>query len=166
MYTRPLRRRRGGGGPEGLILSSVIVAGQRHLCEEQTYLAQQAIHQIAPLDELSAFTGQPGKDVTRDKNNGRKSTPRRRTKRRREMSGAKGVEERGGGGPVVARNEHSSLNVPSFSAETVPRVAPPSGITSGIYEPFILKMVAERRDPKQVATKNFEYGIQPPSSYI
>lgn len=71
-----------------------------------------------------------------------------------------------GGGLVVARNEHSSLNVPSFSAETVPRVAPPSGITSGIYEPFILKMVAERRDPKQVATKNFEYGIQPPSSYI
>lgn len=30
---------------EGLILSSIIVAGQRHLCEEQTYLAQQAIHQ-------------------------------------------------------------------------------------------------------------------------
>lgn len=43
----------GSGGPEGLILSSVIVTGQRHLCEEQTYLAQQAIHQIAPLDELS-----------------------------------------------------------------------------------------------------------------
>ncbi|KYN28981.1 hypothetical protein ALC57_01628 [Trachymyrmex cornetzi] len=38
--------------PEGLILSSVIVTGQRHLCEEQTYLAQQAIHQIAPLDEV------------------------------------------------------------------------------------------------------------------
>lgn len=64
-YTHMYTRLCGGGdggvgsGPEGLILSSVIVAGQRHLCEEQTYLAQQAIHQIAPLDEVG-FHGRTG----------------------------------------------------------------------------------------------------------
>lgn len=65
----------GSGGPEGLILSSVIVTGQRHLCEEQTYLAQQAIHQIAPLDELG-FHKTTG-TYSDDKNVDRKSTSRR-----------------------------------------------------------------------------------------
>ena len=66
-----------GGGPEGLILSSVIVTGQRHLCEEQTYLAQQAIHQIAPLDELSFHETTITGTYSDDKNVDRKSTPRR-----------------------------------------------------------------------------------------
>ncbi|TGZ47745.1 Uncharacterized protein DBV15_07474 [Temnothorax longispinosus] len=72
----------GGGGPEGLILSSVIVAGQRHLCEEQTYLAQQAIHQIAPLDELG-FHGTSSFRVIKTSTGSRR---RRRRTKRREMS--------------------------------------------------------------------------------
>lgn len=111
-----------GGGPEGLILSSVIVAGQRHLCEEQTYLAQQAIHQIAPPDELG-FHGETGC--------GMHSVPHviktsAGSRRRDEEQSATREMSRGKEPPVVARNEHSSLNVPSFSAENCSaRVSPP-----------------------------------------
>ncbi|KYM75397.1 hypothetical protein ALC53_14093 [Atta colombica] len=130
----------GSGGPEGLILSSVIVTGQRHLCEEQTYLAQQAIHQIASLDELS-FHKTTG-TYSDDKNVDRKSTPRRNE----EQSYGKCRAE---GALVVARNEHSSLNVLEvFPPKLSWRVSPPSGITSRIYEPFILKMADGETGPE------------------
>ncbi|EZA55873.1 hypothetical protein X777_04092, partial [Ooceraea biroi] len=66
-----------GGGMGGAKLpgscdsetNSVIVAGQRHLCEEQTYLAQQAIHQIAALDKLALAGWQDAQD-TRDGDEG------------------------------------------------------------------------------------------------
>jgi len=63
---------RAGGAAEGLILSSVMLAGQRHLCEEQTYLAQQAIHQIAALGQAGCRGGGGGggDDTHRTKDTG------------------------------------------------------------------------------------------------
>lgn len=138
MYTRP---RGGGGGPEGLILSSVMVEGQRHLCATSKLTWPNKPYIKLHLLTSPAFAGRPFRVI-------KTSAGSRRGTKRRETS-------RGRSALVVARNEHSSLNVSSFSAETVSRVSfsllrspRRPGITSGIYEPFILKMVAGETGPE------------------
>jgi len=156
VYTRP------GGAVEGLILSSVIVAGQRHLCEEQTYLAQQAIHQIAALDKLAVGRERGrgrGAGGTRDERHrmGCEGHAWTRIKTRPEVRvSARGCKNRAAEsvarkGRLLCRAEriHSS----SRACRVFPRVAPK--LRPGIYEPFVSRRV-ERGETK----KNPEYGIQ------
>lgn len=139
MYTRLCGGGNGGvgSGPEGLILSSVIVAGQRHLCEEQTYLAQQAIHQIAPLDEVD-FHGRTGDE------------PGHTVKAVKTSTGSRRRDEEQSDGKYRAKGELASCRVErTFVLERArffqlfrTSLRRPE-LHLGIYEPFILKMVAE-----------------------
>lgn len=103
------------------------------------------------------------------KTSSRKSTSRRGTKRRK-MCRAKGAHSLSRARAlVVARNEHPSLNVPSFSAESVSAPLlplPQPELRPGYMSRFILKMGGGRdagRAPKRtVAMKNFKYGVYPP----
>jgi len=105
---------------EGLILSSVIVAGQRHLCEEQTYLAQQAIHQIAALDKLAVEgeghtgrktpDGMRGTRVDADEDKNPAGSPRLRAR----------VQEPGGGKCRPKRTSLVSRGTYTFVLESVP----------------------------------------------
>lgn len=94
--TRARARLYARGWAEGLILSSVIVAGQRHLCEEQTYLAQQAIHQIAGSRERG-MERERESDSRQDEN----GTEDEREKRGTEASREKNKATENAAGAVV-----------------------------------------------------------------